>query len=152
MEWIKSSTSGTILRYCDMSTERIVGEVFSGTDGIHFASCGNIAFGQFLSLQAAQLAVQDHYANEVIYELVGRSSQSAIAKQIQQLRELKPGWDSYRAKPITEAALRMAEAIMGTTATSVPTADGGIQLEWHTAGVEAIIDINPDGTINYGDS
>lgn len=63
------------------------------------------------------------------------------------LRNLQPGWDNYCAAPITEAALKVGEAIMNTRAQVVPTSTGGIQIEWHCGGVDIEIVVLSDGTI-----
>ena len=49
-------------------------------------------------------------------------------------------WDSYGARPIYTSVIRRAEWLLGLLEAAgepppdvVPTSDGGIQLEWHTA-------------------
>jgi len=58
------------------------------------------------------------------------------------LRDLSHNWDSYGAVPITEDALRVAEAVA-----FVPTCDGGVQIELHGGGVDIEIEIGPDGIV-----
>lgn len=55
---------------------------------------------------------------------------------------LKPGWDTYRAKPITGAAIKTAEALR-----AVPVAHGGVQIEMHAGGMDIEIEIHPDGHV-----
>lgn len=67
------------------------------------------------------------------------------------LRELKEGWDSYDAQPITEPAIRTAHVLIGPP-TVVPRSCGGIQLEWHAregwiSGLDLEIGIEADGTL-----
>ena len=59
-----------------------------------------------------------------------------------ELRALAPGWDSYGAVPITEAAITAVKAFL-----TVPRNDGGIDLEVHLATGEAFVFIAPDGSI-----
>ncbi len=56
------------------------------------------------------------------------------------LRALKEGWDSYGSKPISEAALAAVGDIF-----VVPLVNGGIQLEIHKEGLDAEIEISPEG-------
>ena len=58
------------------------------------------------------------------------------------LSALEPGWDSYRAVPITSEAL----ATVGRIAV-VPCGNGGVQLEIHRDGLDIEIEIGPDGRI-----
>lgn len=67
---------------------------------------------------------------------------SAPTADLSALRALEANWDSYGAVPITEAALRVAEAVA-----FVPCCDGGIQVELHGGGAEIEIEIGPDGTV-----
>jgi len=61
---------------------------------------------------------------------------------------LKPGWDSYRApkvKPeVGRAAFDLLRDIMRAKTpvpSIVPTADGGVQIEWHTKGIDLEIEV-----------
>jgi hypothetical protein len=65
-----------------------------------------------------------------------------MARDTAALLALKPGWDSYEAEPITEAAARTADAVA-----FVPRSDGGIQIELHGGGVDLEIEIAPDGSV-----
>lgn len=67
------------------------------------------------------------------------------------LLNLPAGWDSYGANRIEigsiEQALQILDRLMteNTPAPSiVPTADGGVQLEWHTHTVDLEIVVSPD--------
>lgn len=55
---------------------------------------------------------------------------------------LKADWDSYGAKPITEAAIKTAGLMV-----PIPSRDGGIDLELHAGGIDLTIEIDPDGTV-----
>lgn len=60
------------------------------------------------------------------------------------LRALEPGWDSYMARPIAEAAIAKVEKFL-----VVPRTDGGIQLEICRNGFDVEIEIGPDGLVQY---
>ena len=75
----------------------------------------------------------------------------SITDQLIELCGLRESWDSYRAQPITPAALATAAQLafvfqgLGWTPVMVPVADGGINLEWDFVGFELEILIRPDG-------
>jgi hypothetical protein len=78
-----------------------------------------------------------------------------LIKQLESVLALKPGWDGAKANPITsdalEAALKVLEETMAwdTIAPAVvPVSDGGIQLEWHCAGVDLEVYVEPDGRVS----
>lgn len=85
-------------------------------------------------------------APELIAEL-RRLRANAGLEALDRLSALEPGWDSYKGKPITKAALDAARAILSTPGYPVPTSDGGIQIEWHCGGVDLENSIHPDGTL-----
>lgn len=65
---------------------------------------------------------------------------------------LPSNWDSYGARPMDlgafSTALRTLDRVMGKDTlapTVVPTAEGGIQFEWHTHGIDLEIEIPPVG-------
>lgn len=75
-----------------------------------------------------------------------------IASEIGELLRLPRGWDSYGALPIdpqaAAAALRLLFELMqaDTSAPSVaPTSDSGLQLDWHSRGVDLEVMISPEG-------
>lgn len=61
---------------------------------------------------------------------------------LRHFRDLKKGWDTYDAEPISTQAIRTAEHL-----TAVPTSSGGIQLEMHAGGVELEIEITSTGRV-----
>lgn len=72
-------------------------------------------------------------------------------KRIESLTALAAGWDSYGARPVQADAAVQAVSFLLTAAfpeapepAIVPVADGGIQIEWHRAGL--------DVEIAFGDS
>jgi hypothetical protein len=75
-----------------------------------------------------------------------------ICQDLFNLLSLRPNWDSYGAYAIeiesVVNALNMLEKIadLNTPKPSVvPTVLGGIQLEWHTKGIDLEIEIDPAG-------
>lgn len=66
------------------------------------------------------------------------------------LLRLEPGWDSYGASAVEAHAVVAALAFLGrlplqSAPSLVPTSRGGIQLEWHTGGVDVEIECLPNG-------
>jgi hypothetical protein len=61
---------------------------------------------------------------------------------VQRLTSLKPGWDSYDAKPPTQEA---CATLLGFAV--VPCNDGGIQLEVHRDGLDIEVRIDQYGRI-----
>jgi len=73
-----------------------------------------------------------------------------------ELLQLPGGWNSYNAKQIRKqnvtAALNLLDRIMrpGTPAPIVvPTVRGGVQLEWHTKGINLEIAIDSEDDISF---
>lgn len=71
------------------------------------------------------------------------------------LLSMPHNWDSYGARPIDHAnvgaAIELAFALMidGTPAPAVvPTSGGGVQLEWHTRGIDLEIEIRSPSRIS----
>jgi hypothetical protein len=65
---------------------------------------------------------------------------------------LPPGWDSYDGAPTSQAAAVAALRLLSVLTTApavVPCSDGGVQLEWHTQGVDIEIACGADGTIEW---
>jgi len=74
---------------------------------------------------------------------------------LERLLEMREGWDSYNARAIDPAnvrtAIELAAALMHdrTPAPSVvPTSAGGVQLEWHTRGIDLEIEIGSPSRIS----
>lgn len=67
-----------------------------------------------------------------------------------ELLALQPGWDSYSAKAINaiavNRALRFCEWLADDAPVPdlVPLNDGGVQLEWHTEGMDEEMEFCPD--------
>ncbi|MBM3735917.1 MAG: hypothetical protein FJW39_09045 [Acidobacteria bacterium] len=72
------------------------------------------------------------------------------------LLRLPPGWNSYSAKPVSrecaEEAIRLLDELLefNTPLPSVvPTVRGGIQLEWHTGGVNIEVYVNSSQDVSF---
>jgi hypothetical protein len=67
----------------------------------------------------------------------------STARALASLLNLKPGWNSYAAPQIDRAAVIKALQLLDQTMPDlapppsvVPSSRGGVQLEWHTHGIE----------------
>ena len=76
--------------------------------------------------------------------------------QVVDLLSLPKGWNSYSAKPIqSRNAVRAIELLFQLRETSapppivVPTAPGGIQLEWHANGIDIEVYINSPDDVTF---
>lgn len=69
-------------------------------------------------------------------------------KRFEELRQLEEDWDSYGGQPPTKAAIEAAEKIHNNLA-YVPVRDGSIQIEFHAAGADVEIAVNPEGKVVY---
>src|SRR2546427_9995094 len=74
-------------------------------------------------------------------------------QSIAELTALPPNWDSYGARAINRhivnASLNLLVSIMRDSTpppSAVPTAQGGVQLEWHARGIDLEITLNPHQT------
>ena len=79
----------------------------------------------------------------------------SIIEQFEPILSLKAGWTEGKGRPVTseafQASLRVLEETMArdTIAPSlVPTSDGGLQLEWHCAGVDLEVYVEYDGRVS----
>lgn len=75
-------------------------------------------------------------------------------RDFETLLELRAGWDAHDAPPIqpayVESALQVIFAVMKNNApapTVVPTSRGGVQIEWHTRGIDLEIEFETPSRI-----
>ncbi len=73
---------------------------------------------------------------------------ASVQAKLTALLEFEGGWDSYKAPALKHDAAMFALVVLqnvmapGTPEPSVvPSADGGVQLEWHTKGVDLEIHV-----------
>jgi hypothetical protein len=87
---------------------------------------------------------------ELMVEIEGEPPEwlESIGKSLSEILDLRQGWDSYGAKPISPqcvgAALDILLRVMREDTlppSVVPTSPGGIQLEWHARGIDLEIEI-----------
>ncbi len=78
-----------------------------------------------------------------------------LLTEIGQIGELEENWDSYGASPIdprcAEAAINLLLSVLHSGTPKpfvVPTSRGGIQLEWHRAGVDLEVEIESPARVN----
>jgi hypothetical protein len=86
-----------------------------------------------------------------------------VSLQIESLRDLPIGWDTYDAERITDQAICVAKHVtseiisrvgryMGSKAKPfdvAPLADGGLDVEWRGMDARVEIDFGPDGEIGF---
>ncbi len=77
-----------------------------------------------------------------------------VLQQMAGLLSLPRGWDSYGAPSVDVTAVAAALKLLAQTMrpqtpppSVVPTSSGGVQLEWHTRGIDLEIEINRRGKI-----
>ena len=80
---------------------------------------------------------------------------NSLLTEIGQIGELKENWDSYGARPIdprcAEATTNLLLSVLDSGTPRpfvVPTSRGGIQVEWHRAGVDLEIEIESPARVN----
>ena len=73
-------------------------------------------------------------------------------QQMIELLELPPGWNSYNARPIKKENVNFAVDLLGQTMrvdtpapNVIPMVRGGVQLEWHTRGIDLEVSIYSPG-------
>jgi hypothetical protein len=78
------------------------------------------------------------------------------AREVVDLLKLKPGWNSYSAKPVDPGNVKQAIEILARfpeagspSPAVVPTVRGGIQLEWHASGINLEIYIESPDEISF---
>jgi hypothetical protein len=79
-----------------------------------------------------------------------------VFSTLQELASLRPGWDSYNAATLSPVAVaRCIKTLLpvlpgeALEPSVVPTRDGGLQLEWHSNGVDFEIKVPPTGPVSY---
>lgn len=83
------------------------------------------------------------------------ASVSATVQALSRLLSLPAGWDSYDSPQISPACVAAANGLArdllsdGVPAPAVvPTSAGGVQLEWHTRGIDLEIEVHEDGRVS----
>lgn len=81
---------------------------------------------------------------------------SEAASRIELLSNLPPGWDGHVALPVDRRILAKSWDLIQVLVTNVrippsivPTAQGGVALEWHRPGIDLEIEILPGGEFPY---
>lgn len=77
-----------------------------------------------------------------------------VLRRMRAISALRQDWDGERAKAPTPAALTGALGVLrgfmerdSATPAVVPTPEGGIQFEWHEAGWDVEVEIDPSGAV-----
>ena len=73
-----------------------------------------------------------------------------------ELFQLPGDWNSHGAEPVSDAAFEQTVGFLTTYLVEgvagpdlVPTARGGVQLEWHRQGVDIEVEVSPDGVVSW---
>lgn len=108
------------------------------------------------SLKTFTDEIEERVTQQIIYEQRHTNPSTLFPnweQQLEQLKQLPVGWDSYGASPVSNLAIDKAKSIlsvaeaMGIAQLSfiVPCPDGGIQLEWDFEGKEIVLVIPRTG-------
>ena len=75
-----------------------------------------------------------------------------VLAELQRLATLRPGWDGAGGRKLSPSAIQAAISFMNRMLSSstlapqiVPTSAGGIQLEWHSRGIDLEIEADRSG-------
>lgn len=78
----------------------------------------------------------------------------AVERRFGQIRSLRENWDAYGAGPIASTVADRSLALLASIVepaspqpSVIPTAKGGIQLEWHTLVGDLEVELGPDSSI-----
>jgi len=96
---------------------------------------------------ATTSSLSDSEGRRGLLEFIGAN----VDTQLSRLRQLQPDWDSYGAPPVDAAVLLRVRAFLTDVLSAnlpapyvVPTAKGGITLEWHRGERELIVELVPE--------
>jgi hypothetical protein len=85
---------------------------------------------------------------------IDRPELAAAFRRLWSLKNLKENWNSYGAAAVDDAALRSAHTLLGVAGNLrtlpvaiIPTARGGVQLEWKLPDRELEVEVLPDQTV-----
>jgi hypothetical protein len=108
---------------------------------------------------ARKIVFRKHWPEgDLIVEVRGSVSHSlrASVEDVLDLLDLPPRWNSYSAKPIAvPIVIRVIQLLADLLNSEVPSplivprVRGGIQLEWHTAGVDIEVYVDSPETITF---
>lgn len=77
---------------------------------------------------------------------------------LDRLGQLPTGWDGDAARPVAAGVLEAVGRFIRSGALDqanaapvqlVPTADGGLQFEWHTKDLDLVLECEPSGAVSY---
>lgn len=78
-----------------------------------------------------------------------------VAARMDKVVALEDGWDRANGKSTSIPAIEMALVVLADTMANdsippqiIPTTDGGLQLEWHCAGVDLEVYVEADGSVS----
>ncbi|MEV4267782.1 hypothetical protein [Kribbella sp. NPDC049584] len=78
-----------------------------------------------------------------------------VVERLEAIIALQKGWDGAEGEPVSHDAIQMSLTVLAETMSPdsippqfVPTPDGGLQLEWHCAGVDLEVYVESDGRVS----
>ena len=106
-----------------------------------------------LTIEGGQLPLNIYFKIEQNWWVVPDWLLNAV-KKLNELRSFENDWDSYGAPPIKDMFVKMAIEVMlfameekTPEPSIVPIIKGGIQIEWHTKGIDLEIEISAANSI-----
>jgi len=82
---------------------------------------------------------------------------TSARRRLDELADLRLGWDGASAQPISSDAISSAMAFLSSSLVAnletkpdlVPTYEGALLIEWHTEAIDLIIELGPAGSSFY---
>ncbi len=101
------------------------------------------------------LRVPHHSARVVLDRESDKLWLNAAISIFSRMLRLPPKWDSYEASPVSPRAVASALTLLDQVMSErtlmpaiVPMVDGGVQIEWHSRGIEFEIEVSPSGRLH----
>jgi hypothetical protein len=94
---------------------------------------------------------------EFVHLRLPGQDEPALARRLQNLADLEPGWHDGEGEKISAMALKVAREIALSTADAgfsprlYPTVDGGVSAEWSSPSREVSVEIAPAGSLYVHD-
>ena len=104
-----------------------------------------------------QHVVDNPYRAPIVVRITGALPRwiVPITDRLTHLSKLRQNWDSYGASPVSTQAITFAIQVLNEIMAEstplpaiVPTTDGGVQLEWHLAGIDLEVEVSGDGILS----
>jgi hypothetical protein len=110
-----------------------------------------------------QHVVDSPYRASIVVRVKGAIPRWVVptTDRLTHLSRLRENWDSYGASPVSTQSITLTIQVMNEIMVDrtplpaiVPTTDGGVQLEWHFAGIDLEVEVNSNGilSVSYEDA